>query len=174
MTNEREGEQTLWAAWTAGTTARHEAEGWLSSGPWTEFRPCSRLEWWWLIRVPVAFISRHFQEYILGGVYLGFCDLQFLVWSSFTIFSTRWLPVSSNSWGTLYSFHISVNWMLMLIYSKISAANVRQNVRDLLTYSTDEKKRNFTETIELQIGLKNYDPQRCLTSRVKAQINAIL
>ena len=64
--------------------------------------------------------------------------------------------------------------MLMLIYSKISAANVRQNVRDLLTYSTDEKKRNFTETIELQIGLKNYDPQRCLTSRVKAQINAIL
>ena len=44
--------------------------------------------------------------------------------------------------------------------SKISVANVRQNVKDLLTYSTEEKKRNFTETIELQIGLKNYDPQR--------------
>ena len=39
-------------------------------------------------------------------------------------------------------------------------ANVRQNIKDLLAYSTDEKKRNFTETIELQIGLKNYDPQR--------------
>lgn len=44
--------------------------------------------------------------------------------------------------------------------SKISVANVRQNVKDLLQYSTEEKKRNFTETIELQIGLKNYDPQR--------------
>jgi len=30
----------------------------------------------------------------------------------------------------------------------------------MLTYSTEEKKRKFTETIELQIGLKNYDPQR--------------
>ena len=46
------------------------------------------------------------------------------------------------------------------IFSKISVANVRQNIKDLLAYSTDEKKRNFTETIELQIGLKNYDPQR--------------
>src|SRR5277367_589303 len=44
--------------------------------------------------------------------------------------------------------------------SKISVANVRQNIKDLLAYSTEEKKRNFTETIELQIGLKNYDPQR--------------
>jgi hypothetical protein len=44
--------------------------------------------------------------------------------------------------------------------SKISVANVRQNIKDLLQYSLDEKKRNFTETIELQIGLKNYDPQR--------------
>jgi large subunit ribosomal protein L10Ae len=43
--------------------------------------------------------------------------------------------------------------------SKISVANVRQNIKDLLAGS-EEKKRNFTETIELQIGLKNYDPQR--------------
>jgi len=44
--------------------------------------------------------------------------------------------------------------------SKVSVANVRQNIKDLLMYSTEEKKRKFTETIELQIGLKNYDPQR--------------
>ena len=25
---------------------------------------------------------------------------------------------------------------------------------------SEEKKRNFTESIELQIGLKNYDPQK--------------
>ena len=29
----------------------------------------------------------------------------------------------------------------------------------MLTQS-EEKKRNFTESIELQIGLKNYDPQK--------------
>lgn len=32
-------------------------------------------------------------------------------------------------------------------------------VNAVLTNSK-EKKRNFTETVELQIGLKNYDPQK--------------
>jgi large subunit ribosomal protein L10Ae len=44
--------------------------------------------------------------------------------------------------------------------SKISVAGVRSNVREVLEYSTETKKRNFLETVELQIGLKNYDPQR--------------
>jgi len=44
--------------------------------------------------------------------------------------------------------------------SKISVAGVRQNVKELLDYSNNTKKRNFLETVELQIGLKNYDPQR--------------
>merc|ERR1711939_43353 len=43
--------------------------------------------------------------------------------------------------------------------SKISVPSVRQSVREVLEGSKD-KKRNFVETIELQIGLKNYDPQR--------------
>uniref|UniRef100_A0A060TD27 Ribosomal protein n=1 Tax=Blastobotrys adeninivorans TaxID=409370 RepID=A0A060TD27_BLAAD len=43
--------------------------------------------------------------------------------------------------------------------SKISVAGVRGNVQELLKKS-QEKKRNFLETIELQVGLKNYDPQR--------------
>jgi ribosomal protein L1 len=34
--------------------------------------------------------------------------------------------------------------------------SVRQSVRDVIQGSKD-KKRNFVETIELQIGLKNYD-----------------
>lgn len=33
-------------------------------------------------------------------------------------------------------------------------------MQSLLDYSLNEKKRNFLETVELQIGLKNYDPQR--------------
>jgi large subunit ribosomal protein L10Ae len=43
--------------------------------------------------------------------------------------------------------------------SKVSVPSVRQSVHSLLEGS-QEKKRNFIETIELQIGLKNYDPQR--------------
>lgn len=30
----------------------------------------------------------------------------------------------------------------------------------MLEYSSKTKKRGFVETVELQIGLKNYDPQR--------------
>ncbi|EEP81018.1 60S ribosomal protein L10a [Uncinocarpus reesii 1704] len=44
--------------------------------------------------------------------------------------------------------------------SKVTVAGVRQNVQQLLDYSNNQKKRNFLETVELQIGLKNYDPQR--------------
>ncbi|QPC74019.1 hypothetical protein HYE68_004771 [Fusarium pseudograminearum] len=44
--------------------------------------------------------------------------------------------------------------------SKITVANVRTQVGELLEYSNETKKRNFLETVELQIGLKNYDPQR--------------
>jgi large subunit ribosomal protein L10Ae len=44
--------------------------------------------------------------------------------------------------------------------SKISVAGVRANVKELLDYSNNTKKRQFLETVELQIGLKNYDPQR--------------
>lgn len=43
--------------------------------------------------------------------------------------------------------------------SKINVAGVRGNVQELLKAS-EAKKRNFLETIELQVGLKNYDPQR--------------
>jgi len=43
--------------------------------------------------------------------------------------------------------------------SKLSVSSVRGSVKEMLGESTD-KKRKFVETIELQIGLKNYDPQR--------------
>ena len=43
--------------------------------------------------------------------------------------------------------------------SKLSVSSVRGSIKELLAQS-QEKKRNFVETIELQIGLKNYDPQR--------------
>ena len=41
--------------------------------------------------------------------------------------------------------------------SKITVAGVRTNVQSLLEYSTNEKKRNFLETVELQV--LNSSPQ---------------
>ena len=43
--------------------------------------------------------------------------------------------------------------------SKVSNDTMRKAIDDVLKGATD-KKREFVETIELQIGLKNYDPQK--------------
>ncbi|VFQ83513.1 unnamed protein product [Cuscuta campestris] len=43
--------------------------------------------------------------------------------------------------------------------SKLQSDAVREAISTIKGDSA-EKKRNFTETIELQIGLKNYDPQK--------------
>jgi len=44
--------------------------------------------------------------------------------------------------------------------SKIPADALRESVNTLLSYSKTEKKRKFMETVELQVGLKNYDPNK--------------
>jgi len=44
--------------------------------------------------------------------------------------------------------------------SKINRESLRENVDSMLKYSLEEKKRKFTESVELQISLKNYDPQK--------------
>eukprot|EP01115_Flamella_aegyptia_P010089 TRINITY_DN44098_c1_g1_i1.p1 TRINITY_DN44098_c1_g1~~TRINITY_DN44098_c1_g1_i1.p1 ORF type:complete len:218 (-),score=72.96 TRINITY_DN44098_c1_g1_i1:220-873(-) len=44
--------------------------------------------------------------------------------------------------------------------SKIPQEQLEKVVQDIYTYSLEERKRGFVETIELQIGLKNYDPAR--------------
>lgn len=43
--------------------------------------------------------------------------------------------------------------------SKISRETLYEGINSLLKYSKDHK-RGFLETVELQIGLKNYDPQK--------------
>ncbi|KAI9145339.1 60S ribosomal protein L10a [Paraphysoderma sedebokerense] len=43
--------------------------------------------------------------------------------------------------------------------SKVSTPACREALRTILAGS-QEKPRKFTETVELQVGLKNYDPQR--------------
>ena len=47
----------------------------------------------------------------------------------------------------------------MVIYSKITRDSLFECVNDILEKSKS-KKRHFLETVELQVGLKNYDPQR--------------
>ncbi|OVA06015.1 Ribosomal protein L1 [Macleaya cordata] len=43
--------------------------------------------------------------------------------------------------------------------SKLQSEVLREAITQI-TGDAKEKKRNFTETVELQIGLKNYDPQK--------------
>merc|ERR1712243_42453 len=44
--------------------------------------------------------------------------------------------------------------------SKINRDNLRESIDNILRHANETKKRKFTESIELQINLKNYDPQK--------------
>jgi len=44
--------------------------------------------------------------------------------------------------------------------SKLQGAQLAKSVSSLLKASNEDHKRNFTETVELQVGIKNYDPQK--------------
>lgn len=44
--------------------------------------------------------------------------------------------------------------------SKLSPDVLQSAINEILAYATKTKKRGFVETIELQVGLKNYDPTR--------------
>ena len=37
---------------------------------------------------------------------------------------------------------------------------LQDSIKSMLTYSLETKKRNFTETVEIHFGLKNFDPAR--------------
>merc|ERR1712227_130750 len=44
--------------------------------------------------------------------------------------------------------------------SKIPKDTLKDSVAELLKHSLETKKRKFQETVDLQIGLRNYDPQK--------------
>ncbi len=44
--------------------------------------------------------------------------------------------------------------------SKVSKETLYECVAEVLKQAKEGKKRKFVETIDLQIGLKNYDPQK--------------
>lgn len=99
---------------------------------------------------------------------LHICD-SYYYWESETLVKKTWLVSKGRYEVSVFPLLIpSIHPSLILIvysgtynFSKISVSAVRQAVQSMLSASLEpEKKRNFTETIELQIGLKNYDPQR--------------
>merc|ERR1711988_2030574 len=55
----------------------------------------------------------------------------------------------------LFHFRLSHN-----MSSKLSREALNEAIAAVLTHSNETKKRKFTETVELQVALKNYDPQR--------------
>ena len=50
--------------------------------------------------------------------------------------------------------------MIGSLSSKINSQELRETIDKMLQVALVDKKRAFVETIELQVGLKNYDPQR--------------
>merc|ERR1712167_5772 len=44
--------------------------------------------------------------------------------------------------------------------SKLSSEGLREAIKVIQTGSNETKRRKFRETVELQIGLKQYDPQK--------------
>ena len=49
--------------------------------------------------------------------------------------------------------------VVLTVCSKLSRETVTEAVSSVLQHC-EEKKRKLTETVELQISLKNYDPQK--------------
>ena len=52
------------------------------------------------------------------------------------------------------------SYIILSLRSKINKDSLREAIDNILKFSTETKKRKFTESVELQIGLKNYDPQK--------------
>ena len=56
--------------------------------------------------------------------------------------------------------YVNESYNFLYSASKVSKETLFEGVREVLKYSKETKQRKFVETIDLQIGLKNYDPQK--------------
>ena len=62
-------------------------------------------------------------------------------------------------YSVLHWFYSFLKLFTEVKMSKVSRDTLYECVGAVLKASAD-KKRKFTETVDLQIGLKNYDPQK--------------
>lgn len=58
----------------------------------------------------------------------------------------------------MYTVHM-VSTFLVFFYSKINRDNLNESINAILQ-AVQDKPRKFTQSVELQIVLKNYDPQK--------------
>ncbi|KAL1558232.1 60S ribosomal protein L10A [Salvia divinorum] len=68
-------------------------------------------------------------------------------------------PYHFSSGFSLNSFLLSHLTLSPALSAKLQSEVLRETITQIVS-DAREKKRNFTETVELQIGLKNYDPQK--------------
>lgn len=91
------------------------------------------------------------MKFIRSEHFLFMVFVKELCWENFfelVVESLRWC------------FSICLIWLLdPSFYSKLSSDTLKESISTVMAGSK-EKNRKFTETIELQIGLKNYDPQK--------------
>ncbi|KAG6779858.1 hypothetical protein POTOM_016260 [Populus tomentosa] len=74
-----------------------------------------------------------------------------------TLFGIAFLFITI-SWVTYVKFHDS-NVLCFVDCSKLAGDTIREAVTTIKN-GVNDKPRKFVQTIELQIGLKNYDPQK--------------
>ena len=75
----------------------------------------------------------------------------------------KYLVVNKEKQNRLFYFMIDVHCMvstfLVFFYSKINRDNLNESINAILQ-AVQDKPRKFTQSVELQIVLKNYDPQK--------------
>merc|ERR1711862_245117 len=62
--------------------------------------------------------------------------------------------------GLLFLLNLQLSRLIVAKMSKVSKETLFDCVAEALKHAKETKKRKFMETIDLQIGLKNYDPQK--------------
>lgn len=85
------------------------------------------------------------------------CARAYVLACSLTTNTHAHLPALSLSLSLCLSLYTR---LLQPAMSKLPSSAVREAVAEIVREAQEERKRNFTQTLELQIGLKNYDPQR--------------
>jgi len=62
--------------------------------------------------------------------------------------------------GILFLLNLQLSRRIVAKMSKVSKETLFDCVAEVLKHAKETKKRKFMETIDLQIGLKNYDPSK--------------
>lgn len=101
------------------------------------------------------------RKWIRFNCVLGRFNFNLIVkmWTRFEQFDTRGMPQHDDAYKIIQLKYNVFDFYFPFCRSKVSRDTLYESVAALLE-SSKAKKRGFLETVELQIGLKNYDPQK--------------